>query len=96
MAVFWVVALCSLVEVYRRSRGACYFHNQGDESAASTSETFIRIHGATTQKIAIFIPCVSLSFDLCLMFLCKFLTFNVFAHTVLAVKIFFFLLSSRT
>jgi hypothetical protein len=36
MAVFCVVALCSLVEVYRRFRGACCLHYQGN--------------GATTQK----------------------------------------------
>jgi hypothetical protein len=30
MAVFWFVAPCSLVEVYRRFRGACCLHNQGD------------------------------------------------------------------
>jgi hypothetical protein len=31
MAVFWVVAPCSLVEVYRRFRGPCCLHHQGDE-----------------------------------------------------------------
>jgi hypothetical protein len=31
MAVFWVVAPCSLVEVYRRFRGACRLHHQGDK-----------------------------------------------------------------
>jgi hypothetical protein len=30
MAVFWVVAPCSLVEVYRRFRGPCCLHYQGD------------------------------------------------------------------
>jgi hypothetical protein len=29
MAVFWVVVPCSLVEVYRRFRGACFHHQQG-------------------------------------------------------------------
>jgi hypothetical protein len=29
MAVFWFVALFSLVEVYRRLRVACYLHHQG-------------------------------------------------------------------
>jgi hypothetical protein len=29
MVVFWVVAPCCLVEVYRRFRGACCFHHQG-------------------------------------------------------------------
>jgi hypothetical protein len=38
MAVFWVVAPCSLAEVYRRFRGACCLHHKGDETA-STSET---------------------------------------------------------
>jgi hypothetical protein len=28
MAVFWVVALCRLVEVYRRFRGACCLYHQ--------------------------------------------------------------------
>jgi hypothetical protein len=28
MAVFWVVALCSLVEVYQCFRGACCLHHQ--------------------------------------------------------------------
>jgi hypothetical protein len=32
MAIFWVVAPCSLVEVYRRFRGPCCLHHQGDES----------------------------------------------------------------
>jgi hypothetical protein len=30
MAVFWVVASCSLVEVYWHFRGACCLHHQGD------------------------------------------------------------------
>jgi hypothetical protein len=32
MAVFWVVAPCSLVEVYQRFRGPCCLHYQGDET----------------------------------------------------------------
>jgi hypothetical protein len=31
MAVFSVVAPCSLVEVYRRFRGTCCFHHQDDK-----------------------------------------------------------------
>jgi hypothetical protein len=31
MAVFWVVAQCSLVEIYRRFRGAYCLRHQGDE-----------------------------------------------------------------
>jgi hypothetical protein len=32
MAVFWVLAPCSLVEIYQRFRGPCCLHHQGDES----------------------------------------------------------------
>jgi hypothetical protein len=39
MAVFWVVAPCSLVEVYQRFRGSCCLHHKG----------------ATAQKTAIFL-----------------------------------------
>jgi hypothetical protein len=30
MAVFWVVAPCSLVELYQRFRGPCCLHHQGE------------------------------------------------------------------
>jgi hypothetical protein len=30
MAIFWVVELCNLVEVYQRFRGSCFLHHQGD------------------------------------------------------------------
>jgi hypothetical protein len=30
MAVFWVVAPCSLVDVYQRFGGPCCLHRQGD------------------------------------------------------------------
>jgi hypothetical protein len=32
MTVFWDVAPCSLVEIYRRFRGAYCLHHQGDHS----------------------------------------------------------------
>jgi hypothetical protein len=40
ISVFWVVVPCSLVEIYRRFRGACCLHYQGALSmeAASTSD----------------------------------------------------------
>jgi hypothetical protein len=58
MTVFWTVAPCSLVEVYRRLRGACGLHNQGDDhsslialmmEATSTSETSVNVY-QTTQR----------------------------------------------
>jgi hypothetical protein len=37
MAVFWVVARCSLIEVYRRFKGACCLHHQGDDRRQPSS-----------------------------------------------------------
>jgi hypothetical protein len=48
MAVFWVVAPCSLVEVYKCFRGPCYLHHHHPDP--------IRLHGDITQKTAIFVP----------------------------------------
>jgi hypothetical protein len=44
MAVFWVVAPCSLVEVYQRFRGPCCLHHQIAlmMEAARTSETVVK------------------------------------------------------
>jgi hypothetical protein len=38
MAILWDVAPCSLVEVYRRFRGACCLHHQGDKCNVTTVE----------------------------------------------------------
>jgi hypothetical protein len=35
MAVFWVVAPCSLVEVYQRFRGACCLHHRSDDGGSN-------------------------------------------------------------
>jgi hypothetical protein len=35
IAVFWVVAPCSLVEVYQRFRGPCCLHHQGPDDGGS-------------------------------------------------------------
>jgi hypothetical protein len=42
--IFWVVALCSLVEVYQHFRGSC----------CAIIMVITPLRGATTQKIAIF------------------------------------------
>jgi hypothetical protein len=44
MAVFWVIAPCSLIEIYRRFKGACYLHHQAIVlmmEEASSSETSV-------------------------------------------------------
>jgi hypothetical protein len=41
MAVFWVVASCSLVEVYQRFRGPCCLHHQGDRPSTQKTAIFI-------------------------------------------------------
>jgi hypothetical protein len=48
IAVFWVVAPCSLVEVYQRFRGPCCLHHQGDE-VARTSETLVNFYQTTRR-----------------------------------------------
>jgi hypothetical protein len=58
MAVFWVVALCSLVEVYQCFRGPC-LHHQLKMEAARTSETLVNFY--QTEKTAIFVITVSYS-----------------------------------
>jgi hypothetical protein len=42
ITVFWDVAPCSLVEVYRRFRGACCLHHQGDIPENSPFHTRLR------------------------------------------------------
>jgi hypothetical protein len=55
MAVFWIVAQCSLVEVYQRFRGPCCLHHQGDEyfalkmEIARTSETSVNFYQTTRR-----------------------------------------------
>jgi hypothetical protein len=45
MAVFWVVAPCSLVEVYRHFRGACCLHHQGN-----SKDSHLRTHRRENLK----------------------------------------------
>jgi hypothetical protein len=59
MTVFWDVAPCNLVEVYRRFRGACCLHQQGVGfiivlimEAASTSETSVNFYNAARRNIS--------------------------------------------
>jgi hypothetical protein len=47
MANFWVVAVCSLAEVYRRFRGTYFLHYQDDEFHR-TSETSVNYQ--TTRR----------------------------------------------
>jgi hypothetical protein len=49
--VFWDVAPCSLVEIFRRFRGACCLHHLGDEKAAGTSETSVDFYQSTRHNI---------------------------------------------
>jgi hypothetical protein len=57
MAVFWVVVPCSLIEVYRRFRGTCCLHHQRwrQKLPLKRRKTSTRLHGAITQKTAIFV-----------------------------------------
>jgi hypothetical protein len=44
IAVFWVVAPCSLVEVYQRFRGPCCLHHQGDEELVCGESVIVMLH----------------------------------------------------
>jgi hypothetical protein len=52
--VFWSTAPYSLEEVYRRFRGACCLHHQGDyrsdDGAASISETSVNVYPTTRRN----------------------------------------------
>jgi hypothetical protein len=48
MTVFWVIASCSFVEVYRRVRGACCPHRPEEE--LSTSETLVNFYQPTRRN----------------------------------------------
>jgi hypothetical protein len=56
MTVFWDVASCSLVEIYRRFRGTCCLH-QGDPlialmmEVANSSETSVNLGQTTWRNI---------------------------------------------
>jgi hypothetical protein len=52
IAVFWVVAPCSLVEVYQRFRGPCCLHHQGDELIAIFILTAVRTSNLTQENEA--------------------------------------------
>jgi hypothetical protein len=51
MAVFWVVAPCSLLEVCRRFRGYCFLHHPiALMEAASTSKTSVNFYQITLRN----------------------------------------------
>jgi hypothetical protein len=51
MAVFWVVAPCSLVEVYQRFRGACCLHRQGDEGLIALNSSLVSTTAVVSKAI---------------------------------------------
>jgi hypothetical protein len=54
MAVFWDVAPCSLVEVYRRFGDDCYLHHQDDEiSDGNKTSGFITGRSFLTNEATI-------------------------------------------
>jgi hypothetical protein len=55
MAVFLDVVPCSIVEIYRRFRGAYSIHDQGDDrpndGGSKYLSTFMRQNSDTSQKL---------------------------------------------
>jgi hypothetical protein len=69
MAVFWVVAPCSLVEVYQRFRGPCWLHHQGEDYTALQPR---RQPSSGQDKFRNKIVCKKLHVTNCIQFLFKF------------------------
>jgi hypothetical protein len=52
MAIFWVVAPCSLLEVCQRFRGPCCLHHQGPgDGGATTQKTASHIHTRRRENL---------------------------------------------
>jgi hypothetical protein len=51
MDVFWVVAPCSLVEVYKRFRGPCCLHHQGDQKCYFLNRSLVTIRLLQCDKV---------------------------------------------
>jgi hypothetical protein len=51
MAVFWVVAQCSLVEVYQRFRGACCLHHQSYQTARCNNREDSHLHTRRRENL---------------------------------------------
>jgi hypothetical protein len=49
MNVFWVIMACSLVEVYRRFRGACCLHHQVIALMMEVADTETSVNYQTTR-----------------------------------------------
>jgi hypothetical protein len=49
--VFWVVAPCSLVEVYQRFRGPCCLHHQGDDNQKTAIFVLTAVRASSPTKI---------------------------------------------
>jgi hypothetical protein len=63
MAVFWVVAPCSLVEVYGRFRSTCCIHHQGPVGRYNPEDSHLHIRRGENLKsnVQFLIPCSWLS-----------------------------------
>jgi hypothetical protein len=51
IAVFWVIAPCSLVEVYQRFRGPCCLHHQGDRLQPRRQQSSIKVMGLIIEYL---------------------------------------------
>jgi hypothetical protein len=82
MTVFWDVAPCSLVEVYRRFTSAYCLHHKSlivlMMEAISISETSTRLHCATSQKIVIFLLAAVRTWKLTHYYYCSVRAFSCF------------------
>jgi hypothetical protein len=90
IAVFWVVAPCSLVEIYQRFRGPCCLHHQGDflPSFLAHLSFFSSLFRVSSFSVS-FIP----SFSPCTPFLLSFYFLDFLIYCIKIICLFLFSLS---
>jgi hypothetical protein len=49
-AIVWIVAPCSVIEVYRRFRGSYYLHHRPDDGGTSISEISENVYQTTRRN----------------------------------------------